>query len=267
MAEQHQHEVRRLAGKTAIVTGAASGIGRAIATTFARHGANVVMADVRSDPREGGEPTLALLQHEGLGAHAHFLEADVSRWDDVDRLVQTAVDAFGRLDVMVNNAAISTNQALLDTTEADWDRVMAVNLKGVYFGCKRSIQQMLTQDAINDTRGRIVNVSSQHGMICSPGNFAYGTSKAGVVYMTRQIAADYAKQLIICNAVAPGKIDTGKPGPAASEAALQYSYSRTPMPRLGRPQDVANAALFLASDEATFITGENLMVDGGWMAN
>ena len=265
MAEQH--DARRLAGKTAIVTGAASGIGRAIALTFARHGAHVVMADVRDDPREGGASTLDVLRHEGLGGNALFVDCDISRWDDVDRVVRTTVDTFGRLDVMVNNAAISTNQALLDTSEADWDRVMAVNLKGVFFGCKRAIQQMITQDAIIETRGRIVNVSSQHGMICSPGNFAYGTSKAGVVYMTRQIAADYAKQLIVCNAVAPGKIDTGKPGPAASEAALSYSYARTPMPRLGRPQDVANAALFLASDDATFITGENLMVDGGWMAN
>jgi len=256
---------RRLAGKTAIVTGASSGIGRAIAITFARHGANVVMADVRDDPREGGEPTPAIIEHEG--GRGRFLHADVSRWSDVDRLVQEAVDGFGRLDVMVNNAAISTNQALLETTEEDWDRVMAINLKGVFFGCKRAVQQMLEQEPIDEVRGRLVNISSQHGMICSPNNLAYGTSKAGIVYMTRQIASDYAKRQIICNAVAPGKIDTGKPGPAASEASLQYSHARTPMPRLGRPQDVANAALFLASDEATFITGENLMVDGGWMAN
>ena len=256
---------RRLAGKTTIVTGASSGIGRAIAITFARHGANVVMADVRDDPREGGDPTPAIIEREG--GSARFVHADVSRWSDVDALVQGAVEAFGRLDVIVNNAAISTNQALLETTEEDWDRVMAINLKGVFFGCKRAVRQMLEQEPIDEVRGRIVNVSSQHGMICSPNNFAYGTSKAGVVYMTRQIASDYAKRQIVCNAVAPGKIDTGKPGPAASEASLQYSHFRTPMPRLGRPQDVANAALFLASDEATFITGENLMVDGGWMAN
>jgi NAD(P)-dependent dehydrogenase (short-subunit alcohol dehydrogenase family) len=118
----------------------------------------------------------------------------------------------------------------------------------------------------NGARGRIVNISSQHGMVGAPEDIAYGTSKSGVVYITRQIAADYAKHDVVCNAVAPGKILTGKSGRAAEERWLTYSRVRTPMPRLGRPDDVANAALFLASDEATYITGENLMVDGGWMA-
>ncbi|MEX2502104.1 MAG: SDR family oxidoreductase [Trueperaceae bacterium] len=255
----------RLENKTAIVTGASSGIGRAIAIKFAQEGAHVVVADVRDDPREGGTPTVDAIRE--AGGSVEFAHADVSQWSDVDRLVSDLVAAKGRLDVMVNNAAISPNTDLLETTEEIWDQAMAINLKGVFFGCKRAIQQMLEQEPVAEARGRIVNISSQHGMVSSPGNFAYGVSKAGVVYMTRQVASDYAKRGIVCNAVAPGKILTGKPGAAASEEALAYSHARTPMPRLGKPTDIANAATFLASDEATYITGENLMVDGGWMAS
>lgn len=254
-----------LAGKVAIVTGAASGIGKAIAIKFAQEGAKVVAADVRSDPREGGQSTEEAIRE--LGGTVLTVPTDISKWDQVDALVSKTVSEFGQLDVMVNNAAISPNTSLLETSEESWDQAMAINLKGVFFGCKRAVQQMLTQEINNEARGRIVNISSQHGMISSPGNFAYGVSKSGVVYMTRQIAADYAKEYIICNAVAPGKILTGKPGSAASPETLQYSRSRTPMPRLGKPDDVARAAAFLASDEATYMTGVNLLVDGGWMAS
>ncbi len=258
----------RLIDRVAIVTGAASGIGRAIACRFAAEGARVVVADVTTTPIEGGAPT-----HESIaaaGGTALFVETDVSQWDRIDSLVGAAVDRFGRLDVMVNNAAIYTSKALLEEDEAGWDRVMAVNLKGVVLGCKRAVQQMLTQEppvgSADEVRGRIVNISSQHGMIAAPRDIAYGTSKAGTVYITRQIAADYAAQGIVCNAVAPGKIVTGKPGAAMLPESLDYSRNRTPMPRLGAPRDVANAALFLASDEASYMTGVNLMVDGGWTA-
>jgi glucose 1-dehydrogenase len=254
----------RLAGKTAIVTGGASGIGRAIAILFAKEGANVVIGDVIDEPREGGAPTEQVIGE--AGGTCRTRRCDVARWDDVDRLVGGTVAEFGQLDVMVNNAATLVGKKILETTEEDWDRVMAVNAKGVFFGCKRAIAQMLTQEVVGDARGRIVNISSQHGMVCSPAKFAYGVGKAAVVYMTRQIAVDYAKEHIICNAVAPGRILTGKPLGGEGADPLEYSHMRTPMPRLGRPDDVAHAALFLASDEATYITGHNLMVDGGWMA-
>jgi glucose 1-dehydrogenase len=255
----------RLSNKTVVVTGGASGIGRAISILFAEEGANVVIGDVTEEVKEGGEPTKAVI--EAAGGSVRFVPTDVSKWADIDKLVGTAVDTFGSLDVMVNNAAImGGGTKLLETTEEDWDNVMAVNAKGVFFGCKRAIQQMLTQPVNGDARGRIVNISSQHGMICAPGKIAYGVGKSTVVYMTRQIAVDYAEDNIICNAVAPGRILTGKPLGGAGSDPLEYSKMRTPMPRLGRPGDVASAALFLASDEATYITGHNLMVDGGWMA-
>jgi NAD(P)-dependent dehydrogenase (short-subunit alcohol dehydrogenase family) len=256
--------VSLLEGRVAIVTGGASGIGRAIALKFAAEGALVVVADTREDPIEGGEPTVT--QIRGEGRRALFWPTDVSQWVDVDRLVSEIARLHGRLDVIVNNAATYTGTKLLDTTEEQWNRVMAVNLTGMFFGCKRAVQQMMTQEPVSEVRGRIVNISSQHGMIAAPGDCAYGVSKAGAVYLTRQVAADYAKDLIVCNAVAPGKIITGKPAIDSDPARLAYSKSRTPWPRLGQPSDVANAALYLASDLASYVTGTNLMVDGGWMA-
>jgi NAD(P)-dependent dehydrogenase (short-subunit alcohol dehydrogenase family) len=253
-----------LEGRVAIVTGGASGIGRAIALKFASEGALVVIADLREDPIEGGEPTVAEIRR--TGKRALLWPTDVAQWNDIDKLVTETARLHGRLDVMVNNAATYTGTKLLDTTEEQWNRVMAVNLTGMFFGCKRAVQQMLTQEPVGEARGRIVNISSQHGMIASPGDCAYGVSKAGAVYLTRQVAADYAQDLIVCNAVAPGKILTGKPDIDSDPARLAYSKSRTPWPRLGQPNDVANAALYLASDLASYVTGTNLMVDGGWMA-
>jgi len=253
-----------LKDKVAIVTGASSGLGRAIALRYAREGASVVLADTRDEPIEGGETTQALIEAAGGTALSH--RTDVSKWVDVDALIGAAVARFGRLDIMVNNAAIYTSTNLVETSEEQWNRVMAVNVTGVFHGCKRAVQQMLTQEPVDEVRGRIVNISSQHGMVASPGDLPYGVSKGSIVQMTRQIAVDHAKDFIVCNAVAPGKIITGKPGIANDPNALDYSNRRTPWPRLGRPEDVAGAALFLASGMATYVTGINLMVDGGWMA-
>ncbi len=254
----------RLKDHNIIVTGAASGIGRAIAIRFAAEGAHVVLSDIREAPREGGDNTLQLIID--AGGSAEFLQSDVANPADVNALVAHVAQSRSRLDVIVNNAAIGEGGRLTETPDNLWHDTIATNLTGVFLCCRAAVAQMLQQTLRNEVRGRIVNISSQHGMVSSPGHFAYGVSKSGVVYMTRQIAADYAKDGIVCNAVAPGKIITGKGGDAQSEDTLAYSHSRTPWPRLGRPEDIASAALFLASPEATYITGENLMVDGGWMA-
>jgi glucose 1-dehydrogenase len=253
---------RRLDGRTAVVTGGASGLGRAIALRFADEGANVVVGDVRRDAKEGGEATESL-----LGARGVFLDADASRWDDVDRLVTTAVGRYGRLDVMVCNAGIAGahSKSLLETTEADWDAIMAVNLRGVFLGCKRAVAEMLSQEPIGEVRGRVVVISSQHGMVGPPGHVAYAASKGGVVNLVHQLAVDYGREGVLVNAVAPGKILTGNPEGMRPEL-LEYSHARTPFHRLGRPDDVAGAALFLASDDAGYVSGINLLVDGGWMA-
>ena len=245
-----------------MVTGGSSGLGRAMSLAFAREGADVVIGDVREDPREGGRPTVELIAE--AGGSAVLLEADAGRWDDIDRLVQTAVDRRGRLDVMVPNAIVAGphSRGLLETTEEDWDAIMHVGLRGVFLCCKRAVQQMLGQEPVAEARGRVINISSQHGMIGAPGHVAYCTAKGGVINLTHQLAVDFGPRGVIVNGLAPGKILVRQD----SEEVLAYSHARTPFSRLGRPADVAAAALFLASDECTYVSGINLLVDGGWMA-
>jgi NAD(P)-dependent dehydrogenase (short-subunit alcohol dehydrogenase family) len=252
--------MKRLEGKTALITGGSSGIGRAIARKFHAEGAALLLMDITEQVVEGGEPTHRILD-------VPFFRGDVSSEEDVEEAVRLAALPAGRLDIVVNDAVTRVGKPLVETSLEEWNRVMAVNVTGVFLMCRAAVRRMLGQEIRNEVRGRIVNISSQHGMIAAPEDVSYGTSKSAIVYLTRQIAADYGKDSIVCNAVAPGKILTGKGGRAVEPRWIDYSHARTPLPRLGRPDDVANAALFLASDEATFITGENLMVDGGWMAN
>jgi NAD(P)-dependent dehydrogenase (short-subunit alcohol dehydrogenase family) len=251
----------RLAGRTAVVTGGASGLGRAIALRFADEGAFVVVGDLQLEPAEGGESTARLLGERGVVA-----EADAARWEDIDRLVSRAVER-GRLDIMVCNAGIAgpRSKGLLETTEEDWDAIMAVNLRGVFLGCKRAIAEMTAQEPVDEVRGRVIVISSQHGMIGPPGHVAYAASKGGVVNLVHQLAVDFGPRGILVNAVAPGKILTGNPEGMRPEL-LEYSQARTPFHRLGRPDDVAGAAAYLASDDARYVSGVNLLVDGGWMA-
>jgi glucose 1-dehydrogenase len=255
-----------MSGRSAVVTGASSGIGRAIAVRLAGDGYDVVLADIRRDPITGGEPTEEVIRREG--GRAVHLDADVSSEEDCRRMVELAVERCGSLDVVVNNAVLAGrhSKALLETEPEDWDAMMAVNLRGPFLLCRAAVRRMLRQPVRGDARGRIVNITSQHGMVGPPGHFTYGVGKGGLVQMTRQIAVDYGPQGIICNAVAPGKIVTGTPGDlSATEEGLAYVRSRTPFARLGRAEDIAAAVAFLAH-EATYVSGANLMVDGGWMA-
>jgi glucose 1-dehydrogenase len=252
-----------LQGKVAIVTGASSGLGRAIAISFAAEGATVVVADMRTAPLEGGDETLDSIA--GAGGCATFIKTDVALWGDIDALVSQTVAKHGRLDIMVNNAATFSATGLLDTTPEQWERVLAVNLTGMFNGCKRAVQQMITQQPRAEVRGRVINLGSQQGIVNSPHDTAYGVSKAGAIYLTRQIAADYADQLIVCNCISPGKIVKHRTD-GRIDPELENARRRTPWPRLGRPQDIANTAVFLASDKATYMTGANVVVDGGWLA-
>jgi NAD(P)-dependent dehydrogenase (short-subunit alcohol dehydrogenase family) len=255
-----------VSGAGAIVTGAASGIGRAIAVRLAADGFDVVLADVRRDPITGGEPTDAVIA--AAGGSAVHVDADVSLPGDCERLVALAVERSGRLGVLVNNAAIAGRHSkpLVDTGDGDFDAIMAVNLRGPFLLCRAAVRRMLAQEPVDEVRGRIVNITSQHGLVGCPGHFSYAVSKGGLIQMTRQIAVEHGADGILCNCVSPGKIVTGTPGDlSAEEAGLAYVRSRTPFARLGRADDVAAAVAYLAS-AASYTSGANLMVDGGWMA-
>jgi glucose 1-dehydrogenase len=250
----------------AVVTGASSGIGRAIAIRLAADGFDVVCADVRRDPITGGDPTEVVIA--AAGGKALHVAADVALPEDCERLVAIAVDRAGRLDLLVNNAAIAGRHSkpLVDTEVADFDAVMAVNLRGAFVLSRAAVRQMLGQPPRDEVRGRIVNITSQHGLVGAPGHFSYAVSKGGLLQMTRQIAVEHGADGILCNSVSPGKIVTGTPGDlSADEAGLAYVRSRTPFSRLGRAEDVAAAVAYMAS-EASYTSGANLMVDGGWMA-
>jgi len=248
-----------LEGKVALVTGGASGIGRATALAFAREGAKVVIADVAV---EDGEETVRMIEESG--GKAIFVETDVSQSDQVEALINKAVETYGRLDCVFNNAGIEGEQALTpDYTEENWDRVININLKGVWLGMKYEIPQMLKQGG-----GAIVNMSSVAGLVGFPSSPAYVASKHGILGLTKTAALEYATEGIRVNAVCPGVIRTpmveratgGDPEVEAQFAAME------PVGRMGKPEEVAEAVVWLCSDAASFVTGHSMVVDGGLVA-
>jgi len=247
----------RLAGKIAIITGAGSGIGRAAAQLFAREGAKVVVADYKADTAK--EVVKAI---KDAGGEAIFAEVDVSDSDQVDRMVGAAIDAYGGIDILFNNAAMLAFGTILETDETLWRRVMSVNVAGPYL-CSRAVLPHM----IRGGGGSIINTVSSTGAHDAKGGIAaYVTSKGGVTLLTKCMAIDHAKDNVRVNGIAPGPTDTPMLREVMSQKELDDFAQTYPMKRLGRPEELANAALFLASDEASFVTGAILNVDGGQTA-
>ncbi len=251
----------RLKDKVAIVTGAASGIGRAIAKAYGDEGAKVVVSDIRKEPREGGTPTHEMINENG--GEAIFIETDVSSEDEVDELINETIDKYGQIDILVNNAGIFHQQKIHESDTEKWKDLIDVNLNGIYLTTKKVISHMLE----NDIEGKIVNISSIAGSVGYAASPAYCASKGALTNLTRELAVDYAGEGINVNAISPGVIKTEMTDQFTSDPEMKaFMEQNTPYKRLGEPEDIANAAVFLASDESDFINGEDIRVDGGWTA-
>lgn len=253
-------EVARLDGKVALVTGAASGQGRAAATLFAARGARVVVADVDG---EGSKETVRAV--EGAGGEATAVRADVAVREDAEAMVAAALDTYGRLDTLYNNAAVQMSGTLLECTEDDWDLTVRTNLTAVFWACRAAIPPMR-----EDGGGSIISTASVLGLVGSEGYCAYGAAKAGLVALTRQMAVEHGPE-IRANVIAPGSIDTPRFRRVAAslddpEGFVEGLASVIPLGRLGTATDVASIALFLASDLSAYVTGAVVPADGGLAA-
>jgi NAD(P)-dependent dehydrogenase (short-subunit alcohol dehydrogenase family) len=251
----------KLEGKVALITGAASGIGRATAFLFAREGAAVVMMDVNE---ADGQDVAAEITHQG--GHAIFEPGDVTRVEDCRRVIKRTVAEFSGLHILFNNAGIIRRASVVELSEADWDRVMAVNVKAIFLMCREVVSIMASAGG-----GSIINMASGWGLAGGPRAAVYCASKGAVVLLTKAMAVDHGPQGIRVNCICPGDTDTamlrseaqqlGEPGDRfLAEAA------KRPLGRVGQPQEIAQAALYLASDGASFVTGTALVVDGGGLA-
>lgn len=249
----------RLNDKVALITGAGSGIGQATALLFAREGARVLVAD-RTEAAARKTAEMA------EGGKVMPVRADVTQSDEVQTMIDTCLRRFGRIDILCNIAGIGSTQNVVETPEELWEQVFAVNARGVFLCCKYAIPHMVEAGG-----GAIVNMASVAGQIGIPNRAAYCAAKGAVILLTKSIAVDYVKQGIRCNCVCPGTVDSpwvarlvsNTSDPVAARTALE---ARQPMGRLGTPDEIAQAVLYLASDDAAFITGSELVIDGGWTA-
>jgi NAD(P)-dependent dehydrogenase (short-subunit alcohol dehydrogenase family) len=241
----------KLTDKVAVVTGATSGLGLAIANLFVAEGAKVIYADIN----EGN------LQLDP--AQAAFMKCDVANAAAVEALVAAAVEKFGRLDIMVNNAGIGSLGGLLDTTNEGWSQTLGINLSGVFYGARAAAQAMKAQGV----KGSIINMSSILGQVGFPGALSYCVTKGGVVQLTHAAALDLAASGIRINAIAPGFIATNMTKDVLNNPGLkQMIEANTPLGYVGEPEDIAQAALYLASNDSKYVTGTVIYVDGGWTA-
>jgi NAD(P)-dependent dehydrogenase (short-subunit alcohol dehydrogenase family) len=238
----------RLQDKAALITGAGSGIGRAIALEFAREGASLLLAEL--DEESGNAVAEAVVAAGGV---ARFQRCDVAREADVKQAIEAAVGAFGKLDIMVNNAGVA---------QKDWDTTIAINLSGVYYGCRLAAEQMAQQGS-----GVIVNMASMLGIIGIGMEDPYVAAKHGVVGLTKNFAIMYGPRGVRVNCICPGWIETPMTAVIqGAEPIRKQLEEQTPLRRMGKPEEIAKAALFLACDESSFVTGTPLIVDGGWTA-
>lgn len=255
----------RLDGKHAFITGAGSGIGEAIARLFAQQGAQVIVADLQSDAAE--RVTSSIIESGGV---ANSLLLDVADEVQVSKGFADVANQYGRLDILVNNAGVSHVGNILETSFEDWERVMSVNAGGVFLCAREGVRQMLAQSPIG---GVIINMSSVAATIGIDRRLPYSASKGAVLALTRSIAIDFVTQGIRCNAICPGTVHTpfvegylARNFAGHEDEMRQQLHARQPIGRMGRPDEIASAALYLASDEATFVTGSMLVIDGGWTA-
>ena len=248
----------RLEGKVALISGGARGQGAVEARMFAEEGASVVIGDILDDQ---GRQTEAELQE--LGYNVTYVHLDVTSESDWEAAVQSAVDTYGKLDVLLNNAGILIRKNIEETTEADWDRIFAVNAKGVFLGTKAAIPAM--RDAGG---GSIINISSTAGLVGSPnGSASYTATKGAVRLFTKSTAIQHAREGIRCNSIHPGPIETDMIADTVNDPAnMALRMQRLPLGRVGKPSEIAYGAIYLASDESSFVTGSEVVIDGGTTA-
>jgi len=242
----------KLQNKVAVITGGASGIGAATAKLFVSEGAKVVLVDLNEEKGKAFEAEL-----KALNAEALFIKANITSEEDVANIFKQTIEAFGKVDVVFNNAGIGRVQPSHELEYSEWRNTVNVDLDGVFLVAREAIREMLKAGG-----GTIVNTASMYGWVGSPGSAAYNAAKGGVINLTRSLALEYAEQNIRVNSLSPGFIDT----PIIPEESKQLLASMTPMKRLGQAEEMAKAVLFMASDDSSFMTGNSLIVDGGYTA-